>query len=237
MYGLIRDRKRTRTDAGDLLAMLLLARDEETGEAMTERQVRDETLTLLLAGHETTAAALAWAWYLLGLNPDVAERLRREVDAVLGERPPTFEDLGKLSLARAIFDETLRLYPSAWGQPRQAIADDEIGGYFVPGGSIVTVSQWVTHRRPDLWEDPDRFDPDRFAPGRSSGRHRFAYYPFGGGGRVCIGSALAAAEAQVTLAVLGRRFIFTLAGGQHIVPDAAFTLRPKQAIMMNVNER
>ena len=169
MYGLIRDRKRTQTDAGDLLAMLLLARDEETGEAMTERQVRDETLTLLLAGHETTAAALAWAWYLLGLNPEIAERLRREVDAVLGERTPTFEDLGKLSLARAIFDETLRLYPGAWGQPRQAIADDEIGGYFIPAGSIVTVSQWVTHRRPDLWDDPDRFDPDRFAPGQASG--------------------------------------------------------------------
>ncbi len=237
MYGLIRDRKRTQTDAGDLLAMLLLARDEETGEAMTERQVRDETLTLLLAGHETTAAALAWAWYLLGLNPEIAERLRREVNAVLGERTPTFEDLGKLSLARAIFDETLRLYPSAWGQPRQSIADDEIGGYFIPAGSIVTVSQWVTHRRPDLWDDPDRFDPDRFAPGQASGRHRFAYYPFGGGGRVCIGAALAAAEAQVTLAVLGRRFSFALASGEHVEPDASFTLRPKQAIMMNVNER
>jgi cytochrome P450 len=237
VYGLIRDRKRTRADAGDLLGMLLLARDEETGEAMSDRQVRDEALTILVAGHETTAAALAWAWYLLAQDPDSADRLRQEADDVLGDRPPAFDDLGRLAFARAIFEETLRLYPGAWGQPRQAIADDEIGGYFIPGGSIVTVSQWVTHRRPDLWDDPDRFDPDRFAPGRAEGRHRFAYYPFGGGGRVCIGSALALAEAQVALASLGRRFSFRLAPGPTIEPDASFTLRPSQAVMMNVNER
>jgi cytochrome P450 len=132
---------------------------------------------------------------------------------------------------------TKSLYPGAWGQPRQAIADDEIGGYFIPRRSIVTVSQWVTHRRPDLWENPELFIPDRFAAGRADRRHRFAYYPFGGGGRVCIESAVASAEAQVALAALGQRFSFVLMPGSAIEPDPSFTLRPSQAVMMHVSER
>jgi cytochrome P450 len=237
VHGLIRERRRTGGDAGDLLSMLLLARDEETGEVMTDRQVRDEVLTLLFAGHETTAAALAWAWYLLARNPDAADRLRAEADGVLGDRPPAFDDLPCLAYARLVFEESLRLYPVAWGQPRQSIGDDEIGGYFVRRGTLVGPSQWVTHRRPDLWDDPERFDPERFAPGRSGGRHRFAYYPFGGGGRVCLGAALATAEAQIALACLGRRFTFALVPGHQVVPDPTFVLRPKQALMMTVNER
>jgi cytochrome P450 len=237
VYGLIRERRRTGADAGDLLSTLLLARDEETGAAMTDRQVRDEVLTLLLAGHETTAAALAWAWYLLAENPDAAGRLRAEAEALLGDRPPTSDDLLRLGYARMVFEESLRLYPPAWGQPRQAIADDEIGGYFVPRGSIVGPCQWVTHRRPDLWDEPERFDPERFAPGRSEGRHRFAYYPFGGGGRVCVGATFATAEAQVALTVLGRRFDLALVPGRAVEPDPTFTLRPRGPLMMSVTDR
>jgi cytochrome P450 len=236
VYGLIRERRRTGVDAGDLLSTLLHARDEETGEAMSDRELRDEVMTLLLAGHETTAAALAWAWSLLARNPEAADRLRDEAAGVLGDRPPTSEDLARLTYARMVFDETLRLYPPAWGQPREAIDDDEIGGYFIPRGTVVGPSQWVTHRRPDLWDDPDRFDPERFSPGRSEGRHRFAYYPFGGGGRACIGAPLATAEAQVALACLGRRFSFSLAPGHPVEPDPTFVLRPKHALMMTVDE-
>ena len=189
--------------------MLLLARDEETGEAMTDRQVRDEALTLLFAGHETTAAALAWAWYLLARNPDAADRLRAEADGVLGDRSPAFDDLARLAYARSVFEESLPplsrgLGPAASGHGRRRDR-----WLFHRRGTLVGPSQWVTHRRPDLWDDPERFDPERFAPGRSGGRHRFAYYPFGGGGRACLGAAWATSEAQIAPACLGRRFTFS----------------------------
>lgn len=237
VYGLIRERRRNPIEDSDVLSMLLVARDEETGQGMTDRQVRDEVMTLLLAGHETTAAALAWAWFLLAQHPDIADRLAAEALEVLGDRPPTFDDLPRLVYARMILDETLRLYPGAWGQPRQAIDDDEVGGYHIPRGTIIGPSQWVTHRRPDLWPDPERFDPERFAPGRSDNRPRFAYYPFGGGARVCPGASLATAEAQVALACLGRQFHFALVPGQRVEPDPTFVLRPRRPLMMTMTAR
>lgn len=236
VYGLIGERRRNPSGGVDVLSVLLSARDDETGQAMTDRQVRDEVLTLLLAGHETTAAALAWAWYLLARHPEAAERLRAEAVDVLGERVPTADDLPRLVYSRMVFDETLRLYPGAWGQPRQAIGHDEIGGYPIRPGTIVGPSQWVTHRRADLWPDPERFDPERFAPGTSESRPRFAYYPFGGGARACIGAGLATAEAQVALACLGRRFTFALVPGQQVEPDPTFVLRPRRPLMMTVTE-
>jgi cytochrome P450 len=234
IFRIIHDRRaRSGKEAGgpdDLLSMLLSARDEETGEGMSDRQLRDEAITLILAGHETTAAALSWTWYLLSQNPDVETRLGDELHRVLAGRAPALDDLRELGYTRMVFEESMRLFPPAWGQPRQAIADDEIDGYRIPAGSVVTVSQYVTHRRPDLWEEPERFDPSRFSPERSSSRHRFAYFPFGGGARRCIGNDFAMMEAQLILATLASRYRLRLAHGHLVEPDPTFTLRPKYGV-------
>ena len=211
--------------AGALLDLLLGARDADTGAALTDREIRDEVMTILLAGHETTAAALAWSWALLAEHLDVADALAAEVTAALGARLPAVEDLPRLGLARRVFDETLRLYPPAWGQPRQAIAEDVVDGVRIPAGALVVLSQWVTHRRPEVWPDPERFDPDRWLPERSAGRPRWAYFPFGGGQRLCIGQQFALMEAQLTLATLVPRFRVEPAAFPK--PDATFALRPR----------
>lgn len=234
---MIAERRRTGAEHPDLLQMLLAAQDAETGARMDDMQVRHEALTLMIAGHETAAASLSWAWYLLARHPHVLERMRAEVDAVLGGRAPSAEDLPRLPYTRAVFDETLRLYPPAWGQPRESVAEDEIGGYRIPAGKIVMVSQWVTHRRPDLWERPDDFVPERFLGEAAASIPPFAYYPFGAGARMCIGSLFAIMEAQVILATLAQRFDVELEPGQDIVPDATFTLRPKQGIRMRIRRR
>jgi cytochrome P450 len=184
VYDLIRERKRTGEHPGDLLSMLMDARDEETGEGMSDRQLRDEVLTLLIAGDETTSAALAWTWYLLALHPSAETRLHAELAGVLGGRTPDAADLPALPYTRMAFEEALRLYPPAWGQPRQAINEDQIDGYRIPAGALVTISQWVTHRHPDFWENPETFDPERFSPQRSVARPTFAYFPFGEGARL-----------------------------------------------------
>ena len=203
------DERRRAGDADerdDLLSRFMAARDEETGEAMDDRQLRDEVMTLLLAGHETTANALTFTWHLLGRHPEVAEAARREIHEVLGNRAPTAEDLPRLDLVRRIVQESMRLYPPAWVVERRALRDMEFGGHRVPKGSICLLSQFVTHRHPDHWQDPDRFDPDRFTPEASQGRHPFAYFPFSGGPRVCIGAGFAMLEAPLVLAGLLRRF-------------------------------
>jgi cytochrome P450 len=234
---MIAGRRRGGETRPDLLQMLLDARDAETGAGMDDRQVRHEALTLMIAGHETAAASLSWAWYLLARHPQALGRMREEVDAVLGGRAPSADDLPRLPYTRAVFDETLRLYPPAWGQPRESVEEDEIGGYRIPAGKIVMVSQWVTHRRPDLWERPDHFVPERFVGAGPGTFPPFAYYPFGGGARQCIGSHFALMEAQVILATLAQRFDVELEPGQTVLPDATFTLRPKQGIRMRVRRR
>lgn len=234
---MIAARRRAGQERPDLLQMLLAARDAETGARMDDRQVRDEALTLMLAGHETAAASMSWMWYLLARNPGAAAGLHKELDSVLGGRTPGVEDLQRLPYTRAVFGETLRLYPPAWGQPRESVEEDEIGGYRIPARKIVLVCQWVTHRRPDLWERPEEFLPERFtgaAPGRIP---PFAYYPFGGGARQCIGSSFALMEAQVVLATLAQRFEPELVPGQRIVPDATFTLRPRHGVRMRIRRR
>ena len=235
--GMIAGRRRSGETRPDLLQMLLDAQDADTGARMDDVQVRHEALTLMIAGHETAAASLSWAWYLLARHPRALGRMREELDAVLGGRAPVAEDLPRLPYTRAVFDETLRLYPPAWGQPRESVEEDEIGGYRIPAKNIVMVCQWVTHRRPDLWERPDAFEPERFVGAGPGTFPPFAYYPFGGGARQCIGSHFALMEAQVILATLAQRFDVELEPGQEVVPDATFTLRPRHGIRMRIRRR
>jgi cytochrome P450 len=234
---MVRERRRSGAERPDLLQMLLDAQDAESGARMDDRQVRDEAVTLMIAGHETAAASMSWMWYLLARNPDAAIRLREELDSVLGGRTPGVEDLPRLPYTRAVFDETLRLYPPAWGQPRESVEEDEIGGYRIPARKIVMVCQWVTHRRPDLWERPEDFVPERFIGVAREAIPPFACYPFGAGARMCIGNSFALMEAQVALATLAQRFEPELVPGLEIVPDATFTLRPRHGVRMRIRRR
>jgi cytochrome P450 len=221
----------------DLLSMLLMARDEETGEGMNDRQVRDEVMTLLLAGHETTSNALSWAWYLLSQHPDVESCMHAELEQVLGGRTPTVEDLPRLTYTRMVLEETLRLYPPAVGFNRKAMADDEVGGYVVPAGTLIWLSPYATHRHPDFWENPEVFDPERFSPERSSGRMHFAHFPFGGGPRLCIGNHFAMMEAQLVLATIAQRYRLRMVPDHQVEPQALLTLRPRYGLPMTLVER
>jgi cytochrome P450 len=233
----IEARRRHPPGPGDLLDLLLAARDEESGTGMTDQQLRDEVLTLLTAGHETVAAALSWAWHLLGQNPSVQEALAHEVRGHLCGRTPTIDDLPHLPLTRAVFDETLRLYPPAWGMPREAIHDDTIDGRHLPAKAIITLSQYITHRDPALWDEPERFRPERFFPEACAGRPKFAYFPFGGGPRVCIGNTFALTEGPLILAALAQRFRLEPVPGAEVLTDSTFTLRPKNGVKMILHRR
>ena len=198
VYRLIAERRGTGGAAkNDLLALLLKARDETTGGGMSEEQLHNETITLLLAGHETTANALSWTWYLLSQNPKWRQHAQDEVSGLLGQRPVTAEDLPRLDLVTRVFQESMRLYPPIWIMERRVLEDDVIGNYHIPAGSSLEISPFVTHRHPEFWENPEAFDPDRFTPQRSAGRHPYACLPFGGGQRLCIGGHLAMLEARV----------------------------------------
>jgi len=237
VYQIIADRRQTRRDEPDLLSMFLSARDEDTGAGMTDRQLRDEVMTMLLAGHETTSLALSWTYYLLSQHADVERTIADEVDRVIGDARPGFAHVDRLVCTRRAIDESLRLYPPAWGYSRQALADDEIGGYRVPKGSLVFLIPFVIHRRPKLWPDPDRFDPERFAPAQESARPRFAYIPFGGGPRGCIGNQFALVEAQLIVATVAQRFRVELAPDQDVRPEPLITLRPTPGIRARVTKR
>jgi cytochrome P450 len=233
------DERRARPDQGkdDLLSMLMAVKDAETGETMSDRQLRDEVMTLVLAGHETTANALAWTLYLLSRHPDVERRLAAEVAQVLGDRPPSFADLPKLPFCMNVVQESMRLYPPAWAFERQAIEDDVLAGYTIPAGSIVSMSPYALHRDPAHWENPEGFDPDRFLPERSEGRSRHAYMPFGGGPRQCIGNSFALMEAQIVIASIVQRFRLALVPGHPVELDPVITLRPKNGIKMTLEPR
>ena len=236
VYAIIAGRRREGRDEEDLLALLMGTRDEATGEAMGDKQLRDEVMTMFLAGHETTANALSWALYLISTHPDVERRLREELDNVLGadRREPTIRDLPDLAYTKMVVDETLRLYPPAWITNRQAIAEDEILGHRIPAKSFVSLSPYVLHRHPDFWERPDAFDPERFAPGRDNGRPRFAYFPFGGGPRQCIGQSMALVEAQLVLATVLARCRLRPASHRPVEAEALATLRPRDGLRMIV---
>jgi cytochrome P450 len=233
----IEARRRHDPGPGDLLDLLLAARDEESGTGMNDQQLRDEVLTLLTAGHDTVGAALSWSWHLLGQHPEAQEALADEARARLGGRPPTADDLPHLPLARAVFEESMRLYPPAPGVVRQAIADDAIDGRHVPAKAIVLPYAYVTHRDPDYWEEPEAFKPERFLAGAGAGRPKFAYFPFGGGPRVCIGNTFALTEGPLVLATLAQRFRLVSEPGHVVLPDTAFTLRPKNGVLMALHRR
>jgi cytochrome P450 len=236
VYSIIAGRRRDGGNEEDLLALLMGTRDEATGEAMGDKQLRDEVMTLFLAGHETTANALSWALYLISTHPHVERRLREELDDVLGpdRRVPTIRDLPDLTYTRMVVDETLRLYPPAWITNRQAIAEDEILGHRIPAGAFVSLSPYVLHRHPNYWDHPDEFDPERFAPGGGNGRPRFAYFPFGGGPRQCIGQSMALVEAQLVLATLLDRCRLRPVSGRPVEAEALATLRPRGGLPMIV---
>lgn len=237
VYKIIGERRRRGDDTGDLLSMLMLARDEETGAQMSDNQLHDEVLTMLLAGHETTATALTWAWAMIDAHPHVAAKLHAELDEVLGERAPTVADLPRLAYTRMIIDETMRLYPPVYILSRKATADAVIGGYHIPKGSAVDLSPYVTHRHPAFWPDPERFEPERFTPEQTATRHKYAYIPFSTGPRMCIGNNFALMEATLVLATLARRLRLRLVDGRIPQPEPLITLRPRGGMQMIVERR
>jgi len=235
VLSLIDERRRAGADRGDLLSMLLAARDEDTGEGLSDRQLRDEVMTLLLAGHETTAMALSWTFYLLSLHPAARRKLEEEAAALPGA--PGVEDFPRLRYTRMVLDEALRLYPPAWVVTRSATATDEIGGFTIPAGSRVLVSPYVTQHDPGLWEDPEGFDPERFAPDAQEGRPRYAYFPFGGGPHLCIGAGFATMEATIALATIARKLRLDLEPGRGVAMDPLVTLRPTPGIFVTARPR
>ena len=237
IYHLIAERRQQNMDTGDLLSMLLSARDEETGEGMNDQQIRDELMTMLIAGHETTANALAWTWYLLSQHPEIEQRLYHEIDEVLGGSIPTLEHLPDLKYTNMVLEETLRLYPTAGIFGRKTIANDELRGYRIPANSMIVISPYATHHHPDYRPDPERFDPERFTPERSADRPHYAYFPFSRGPRMCIGSSFAMMEAQLILAMIAQRFQLRLVPGHPVEPQLLVTLRPKYGLQMTIHQR
>jgi cytochrome P450 len=236
IYRFIEERRASGSDNGDFLSMLLAARDDD-GSRMTDRQLRDEAITIFLAGHETTANALSWTWMLLAQNPNVEAKLHEELDRVLGGRAPTVDDLPNLRYTGLVITESLRLYPPAWGMARVAIEDVEIAGYPVPKGCGVSLAQWVVHRDPRWFERPLEFLPERWEGDLMKRLPRFAYFPFGGGPRQCIGNNFAVMEATLLLATLAQQFRISLVPGREIVPAASITLRPKTGIWGKIEKR
>jgi cytochrome P450 len=234
VYPMIAERRKSTGDGADLVTMLLEARDEETGEGMTDRQIRDEVIGFLIAGHETVSAALTWTWYLLSKNPEPWRRLRAEVLEVLGDRTPTIDDLPKLQYTTMVLSEAMRLYPPIFVLMRSPVEDDKVGGYDLPAGSNVVLCPYVTHRHPAFWENPEGFDPLRFTPERSAGRHRMAYFPFAAGPRKCIGDTFAMMEMPLVVAMIAQRYRLDLVPGQQVQAQPAISLRPRNSLMMRL---
>ncbi len=235
--GIIQERRRAELEGEDLLGMLMAARDEETGEGMSDQQLHDEVMTIMLAGHETTAVSLAWTFYLLSEHPAVLEQLEAEVDGVLNGRLPTIADVPNLTYTTMMLEESMRLYPPAYAIARYGNEPDEVGGYYLPKDAIVTMSPYITHRHPDFWDDPERFDPQRFTPERKAERPRYAYLPFGGGPRICIGNSFAMTEAILLLACIVQRYRLTLVPGTAVELEPLITLRPKGKLLMTLTPR
>ena len=233
----IRRRRRSGESHDDLLQMLLDARYEDSGEGMTERQILDEATILLVAGHETSACALAWTWHLLGRHPKAVARIREELDAVLQERRPLFEDLQKLTYTTQVFEESMRLFPPAWITDRVAIEDDHIEGVDIPKGTTVIIYIYGAHRSPAHWTDPEKFDPGRFDRECRKAQPPFSYLPFGGGPRLCIGNNFAMMEMQLVLAQMLRRFDFEPLPGRTVTPLPLITMRPKEPVEMRFRLR
>ena len=241
VYGLIAERRNSHEDKGDLLSMLLNVQDADTSERMSDKGLRDEAMTLFLAGHETSATALSWTFYLLSKHPAVQNALFREVDQTLEGRTATVADVPKLTYTRQVVDEALRLYPPAWMIGRHTLAEDRLpSGALLNADTDVSISPYVTHRHPDFWHNPEGFDPERFAPNENKHgveRHRFAYFPFGAGPRICIGNNFALLEMVLTLATVSQRYALDLVGGERGAMQPKITLRPKDGIYVTLSAR
>jgi cytochrome P450 len=233
----VAQRRASGEDQGDLLSMLLHARDDETGRQMSDRQLRDEVMTLFLAGHETTANTLAWAWVLLSTHPDVVARLHAEIDEVLGDRAPSVADLPRLRYTESIIHETLRIYPTAWMIGREATESVQLGGYAIPAGTTVFLPQWVIHRDSRWFDDPETFRPERWLDGLMQRIHRYAYFPFGGGPRICIGNSFALLETTLILATIARQYRLELTPDARIALLPTITLRPAHGVKVVLSKR
>jgi cytochrome P450 len=236
LYRIIAEKRASGRDSGDLLSMLLAAQDED-GSRMTDRQLRDETITLFLAGHETTANTLAWTWWLLARNPGAEAKLHAELEAVLAGRTPALDDMPKLVYAGHVITESLRLYPAAWGLARQTVEEYDLAGYTVPKGAGVSFAQWTVHRDPRWYEAPEEFRPERWEGDLMKRLPKFAYFPFGGGPRLCIGNNFALMEATLILATIAQRYRFRVVKDHPVVPLASITLRPRYGIRMVFEKR
>jgi cytochrome P450 len=232
IYPLIAEARKNPKD--DLLGMLLAMRDQDTGEGMTDQQARDEVVTIFFAGHETTATSMTWMFYLLSQHPEVEEQLRAEIESVLEGRAPTFAELPKLTYMQQVIHETLRLYPAAYLFAREAVTEDTIDGYPIPAKTLIFITPYITHRDPNYWPDPERFDPQRFTPENSAGRPRHVYYPFGEGPHLCIGNNFALMEMQLILAIALQRFRLGLVADQTIALRPEATLRSKHGMKMTL---
>lgn len=234
IYEMIEKRRANPGEQHDLLATLLTAKDEETGEGMSNRQLRDEVMTIFLAGHETTATLLTWTCFLLSRHPAEEAKVRAEFSTILAGRTAASDDIDKLTYTRQVLDEALRLYPPAWMFARQSVAENILGEFRIPARATLMISPYVTHRLPAFWEQPDRFDPARFTPENIANRPKFAYFPFGGGARTCIGSQFALMEAPLLLSMLMQNFRFDLVPDRPVIPQPVATLRPRNGLWMTL---
>ena len=233
LYPLIAERRRS-PGGGDLVSMLIEVTDEDTGDGLTDKQVRDETISFFIAGHATIASALTWTWYLLSTHPEVWRRLRAEVAEVLGDRPPAVADLPRLAWTLMVSQEAMRLYPPIYLVLRRAVADDEIAGYRIPAGANIALCPYVTHRHPGFWDNPEGFEPERFAPEAARRRHRMAFFPFSGGPRRCIGEGYALLQLPLVVAMVAQRYRLSLLPARPAKVEAAVTLRPRRPMLMRV---
>ncbi len=224
-----------RDPADDVISRLIQSTSKESDPRVAQTRMRDELITLLLAGHETTASTVGWALYLMDQHPEVAARLRDEAIAVLGDRTPVLEDLKSLTYTNMVLEEAMRLYPPVWILTRRSVGEDEVGGYHVPAGADVMVCPYTLHRHPEFWDAPEKFDPDRFDPSRANTRPRYAYLPFGAGPRFCVGSHLGLMEATFVISMLAREMTLKLVPGYEVIPEPMLSLRVKGGLPMTVH--
>lgn len=237
VYKLIADRKKLKDQPRDLLTLLVNGEYKKQEEPLTDLQIRDEVITMLFAGHETTAIAISWTLHLLGKHPDAMQRVVAEIDHELKGEIPSYQDLPRLSELKKVFEESMRLYPPVWVLTRQAKEEDEIAGYRIPAKALVMVSPYTTQRHPDFWNEPTRFDPERFSDEQSAGRHRTAYIPFLSGRHQCLGKPFALMEGQLMLAMLLQRYSIAPVAGFSVTPDPCATLRLKNGMMVTATKR
>lgn len=229
-------RKENRENGNDLLSMLLAMRDED-GQPLPDKQIRDEMVSIFIAGYETTAMAMSWTWYFMGRNPHLYDRLVKEVDSVLGERTPVMADMGQLNYSRMVFQEALRIHPSAWMVPRETVNDSKFGDYVIPAKSPLIVCSYLLHHHPDYWENPSVYDPDRFDPEKNLEATKTAFMPFGAGPRQCMGINFAMLEAQLVISMVAQRFTMELVDDREIKPAIQTTLHPERDIMVRLKVR